>query len=99
MLNIYCPHCGEHRSEEEFHYAGEAHIPRPENPAELSDEAWGDYLFFRRNPRGLHHEQWYHATGCRRFFNVARDTVTYEIHESYPMGARPSVSRDSEEAA
>ena len=30
----------------------------------------------RKNPRGLHREQWDHAAGCRRWFNVERDTVT-----------------------
>ena len=29
MLHIFCPHCGELRSEEEFHASGQAHIPRP----------------------------------------------------------------------
>lgn len=56
MLNIFCPHCGELRSEEEFHAKGQAHIPRPLDPNACSDEEWGDYMFFRDNPRGLHHE-------------------------------------------
>ena len=29
---------------------------------------------------------WYHAAGCRKFFNVVRDTVTYEIRQTYAMG-------------
>ncbi|MEG0248784.1 MAG: sarcosine oxidase subunit delta, partial [Pseudomonas sp.] len=33
MLHIFCPHCGELRSEEEFHASGQAHIPRPLDPA------------------------------------------------------------------
>jgi len=82
MLQIHCPYCEEHREEEEFAYSGEAGIVRPESPAELSDEAWGDYLFFRKNPRGLHQELWLHASGCRRYFKVLRDTVTYSIHDS-----------------
>ena len=55
MLQIYCPHCQELRSEEEFSYGGEAHIARPLAPETLTDEEWGDYLFFRKNPRGIHH--------------------------------------------
>lgn len=55
MLHIFCPHCGELRSEEEFHAKGQAHIPRPLDPNACSDEEWGDYMFFRDNPRGLHH--------------------------------------------
>ena len=46
MLLIYCPHCCEYRDEEEFSYSGEAHISRPTKPESMSDEEWGDYLFF-----------------------------------------------------
>ncbi len=91
MLHIFCPHCQEVRSEEEFHYGGEAHIARPLDPESLSDEEWGDYLFFRKNPRGIHHEMWNHAAGCRRYFNVTRDTLSYEILETYPVGTAPSI--------
>ena len=89
MLQIHCPYCKEVREEEEFSYAGEAHIQRPSEPQSVSDKEWGDYLFFRKNPRGIHHEMWMHAVGCRRYFNVVRDTVSYKVLESYPMGSRP----------
>ena len=46
-------------------------------------------MFFRDNPRGLHHELWDHVAGCRQYFNVTRDTVTYEILESYKIGEKP----------
>lgn len=92
MLHIYCPHCEEYREEEEFRPKGEAHIARPVEPEATSDEAWGNYLFFRKNPRGLHHELWYHAAGCRKFFNATRDTVSYEILETYKVGQQPSVT-------
>ncbi len=92
MFYIYCPYCEEHREEEEFHAAGEAHIARPQDPDSCSDEEWGNYLYFRKNPRGLHHEMWIHAAGCRKFFNVTRDTQSYEIKEVYKMGQRPSVT-------
>ena len=87
MLLITCPYCQEARSEEEFSYAGEAHRARPERPDALSDEQWGDYLHFRSNPLGPHREMWTHTAGCRRYFNVLRDTSTYEILNSYPIGA------------
>ncbi len=86
MLLIYCPYCCEEREEEEFHYGGEAGIVRPKEPAQLSDAEWGDYLFFRKNSRGLHHEMWCHSSGCRRYFTAVRDTVTYEIIETFRMG-------------
>jgi len=34
-------------------------------------------------------ERWVHSHGCRRWFNVARDTLTYEILAVYEMGAEP----------
>ena len=100
MLQIHCPYCNEARNEEEFSCSGEAHISRPSAPEALSDQEWGEYLFFRKNPRGIHHEMWYHAAGCRRYFNVTRDTVSYVILESYRIGAQPGVTEPSiEEAA
>ena len=86
MLHIYCPYCAEHREETEFHYAGQAHIARPDDPDNRTDQEWGDYLYFRKNPRGPHMEMWVHAAGCRKYFNAVRDTVTYEIKETYRIG-------------
>jgi len=88
MLLIECPWCG-HRDETEFSYAGEAHIARPLDTQSLSDAQWADYLFMRKNPKGLHHEQWMHAAGCRRFFNAERDTVSYHITATYKIGEQP----------
>ena len=85
MLKVQCPWCGE-RDQSEFSYGGEAHIVRPLQPDELSDEEWGDYLFFRKNPKGLHKEQWVHSAGCRRWFNAIRDTVTYKFVAFYKPG-------------
>lgn len=99
MLQIYCPYCGEVRDEEEFGYGGEAHISRPEEPEKVSDEEWGSYLFFRKNPRGIHHEMWSHTAGCRRYFNVTRNTVTYEILETYRIGETPSVTENASGSA
>ena len=82
MLLIECPWCGP-RDESEFSYGGEAHIVRPEEPDRLTDEEWADYLFMRKNPRGRHLEQWWHAHGCRQWFNAERDTVTSEIVRIY----------------
>ena len=83
MLLIPCPWCGP-REETEFSYGGEACIARPQNPSALSDQEWGDYLFMHENTRGRHFEQWCHSAGCRRWFEIARDTVTYHIDDSAP---------------
>ena len=85
MLLIPCPWCGP-RPNSEFSAGGEAHIERPDDPNALTDEQWGQYLYFRSNVKGLQRERWFHGQGCRRWFNVARDTVTHEITAAYPMG-------------
>ena len=86
MLLIECPYCGP-RAEIEFSCGGEAHITRPAHPDACSDAEWADYLFMRKNPRGSHREQWVHSAGCRKWFNVERDTVTYRIGSVYAIGA------------
>jgi sarcosine oxidase, subunit delta len=89
MLLIRCPWCGP-REETEFSYGGEAHIVRPKDPNALSDEEWADYLFMRTNKRGIHDEQWCHSAGCRRWFEVIRDTVSYRILDSRRIGETTS---------
>jgi len=88
MLQISCPWCGP-RDEHEFSYGGEAHIARPQEPDRLSDAEWADYLFMRSNHKGMHLERWMHAHGCRRWFNVARDTVSHYIAAVYKVGEKP----------
>lgn len=92
MLLIDCPYCGP-RNENEFTYGGQAHVAYPDDPYELTDEAWGQYLFYRDNQQGEYAERWAHAAGCRRWFNAIRDTRTYQILAVYPMGAdRPELA-------
>lgn len=99
MLLISCPNCGP-RDETEFHYGGQAHIAYPENPNDLSDREWAEYLFYRENTKGTFAERWVHSTGCRQWFNMLRDTVSYEIHSIYAMGQpRPDITASSSKAA
>ena len=79
MLLIPCPHCGP-RAEIEFRHAGEAHLVR--RTEGVDDAEWGDYLYARANPRGLHAERWRHIHGCGRFFNLVRDTVTDKVTDT-----------------
>lgn len=95
MFYIHCPYCDEYRGEEEFSPKGQAHIARPADPESCSDEEWGDYLFFRDNPRGIHHEMWVHTLGCRKFFNITRHSASYEIFETYRIGEKPKVTAQS----
>lgn len=88
MLLIGCPYCGP-RAEIEFRYAGQAHLVRPRGPAELNNE-WVEYLYLRKNEKGVHAERWRHIHGCGRFFNALRDTrddcilATYATDELMP---------------
>ena len=89
MLNIPCPWCGP-RDETEFHYGSEAGVAYPENREEISDEDWAKYVFFRANPKGWFAERWVHSAGCRRWFNVWRNTVTHDFGPSYkPFEPQP----------
>ena len=88
MFLINCPYCGE-RDQNEFSCGGEAHIVRPKNPPDLTDDQWADYLFMRKNIKGIQFERWNHSNGCRTWFNVARNTATDEILKIYNMREQP----------
>ena len=95
MLYIECP-WGGFRDDEEFHYGGEAHIKRPTEPNELNDEEFSEYLYLKSNPKGVILERWLHSRGCRRWFNVLRNTVTNEITEIYPIDTLPKSKEGKE---
>lgn len=86
MLLIPCPYCEEERPELEFAYAGQAHVVRPEDMDQMSDEQLEAMLFIRDNPKGVTFERWRHVAGCGRFFNVVRHTVTDKILTTYKAG-------------
>ncbi len=88
MFLIRCPWCGE-RDVSDFSYGGEAHIARPADSDAMSDSAWADYVFLRTNPKGVHAERWNHQAGCRRWFNMLRNTATDDILAVYKMGETP----------
>ena len=81
MLMIHCPNCGVTAEETEFHAHGEAHLKRF-GPGS-SDQDFSDYLFSRKNPRGVHFERWRHAYGCGKWFHAARSTTTLEVYGTY----------------
>ncbi len=86
MLLIPCPYCSMERPELEFRYGGEAHVARPVDPGAVSDGDWAGYLYFRSNHKGMLAERWRHASGCGRFFNCLRDTVSDRIVATYKAG-------------
>jgi len=75
-MRIPCPYCGS-RDSSEFSYRSDAVPVRPAPDAPIS--AFHDYVYLRRNPAGLIREHWYHASGCRQWLVVERDTVTHII--------------------
>lgn len=81
MQIITCPYCGVDAEETELTYGHEAHIKR-EGPGS-SDAAFEDYLFTRKNPKGVHFERWRHTYGCGKWFHAARHTVTLEVYGTY----------------
>ena len=83
MLSIPCPFCGP-RDETEFRYGGQAGIAYPPDPDALSDAEWERYVFLRDNPKGAWRERWVHTVGCRRWFDLERDTLTNEIRPVAP---------------
>jgi len=88
MLLITCPWCGP-RDQTEFTCHGEAHLRRPADPAAASDAAWGDYVFFRTNPKGPHRDRWMHNFGCRRWFYALRNTATDRLDATYRPDETP----------
>jgi heterotetrameric sarcosine oxidase delta subunit len=94
MFLIRCPYCGE-RDMSDFAYGGEAHIARPAASEAMSDAEWAGYVFERGNPKGIFAERWNHQAGCRRWFNMIRNTATDEILAVYRIGeARPRARAD-----
>ncbi|MFY0614591.1 MAG: sarcosine oxidase subunit delta [Hyphomicrobiaceae bacterium] len=96
MLLIDCPYCGE-RPEIEFQCGGEAHIARPLVPAELDDRQWAEFLFYRANTKGVMAERWNHQSGCQRWFNALRNTVSDRILTTYRMGEPMPAIEESEQ--
>lgn len=82
MLQLMCPCCGAICDETELTPGGEAHLTRHGPGA--SDDAFAQYLFERKNPKGVHFERWRHTYGCGKWFHAARCTVTLEVFGTYP---------------
>jgi methylglutamate dehydrogenase subunit B len=76
-MRIRCPFCGE-RGSGEFTYLG-ADVSRPNPDTPQAHSEFFEAVYVRENPAGKHEELWYHASGCRSWLIVARDTRTHEI--------------------
>lgn len=96
MLRIPCPYCGSTRDEEEFTFGGPLERVRPEDPQQLNDAQWADYLFTRKNARGPSMERWRHTFGCRQWFGIERDTVSHALLRVFELGAVIRVATSGE---
>ena len=81
MLKFICPYCQVEADETELTPGGEAHLKRM-GPGS-SDQEFYNYLFERKNPRGIHFERWLHSYGCGKWFHVVRCTKTMEVFGTY----------------
>ena len=88
MFMIKCPYCGL-RDQTEFSSGGEAHIARPEWRDDMTDAEWADFVFLRKNEKGIIAERWNHSAGCGKWFNVLRNSATDKILAVYKMGEQP----------
>jgi methylglutamate dehydrogenase subunit B len=77
-MRIPCPFCGE-RDVSEFAYLGDGNAARPDAAAPEAQAKFFDAVYLRDNPAGPHDELWYHASGCRTWLRVTRNTRTHEI--------------------
>lgn len=84
MMQIHCPWCGP-RNATEFHHHGPS-SSRPQ-VGTTTAEQWRRFLYIHDNPLGDVTETWYHGSGCRRFFQVVRDTLTNV--QTRPAAAEP----------
>ncbi len=99
MLLIHCPYCEKDLPETEFHGEGEAHIARPTNMAEISDEEFEKFFFIRENQKGILYERWRHLHGCGRFFNAVRHSVSDKFIKTYKAGEKqPKLTKAEIEA-
>ena len=77
-MRIPCPFCGE-RDLSEFAYLGDANAVRPDPAGPEAQAEFFDAVYLRDNRAGPHDELWYHASGCRSWLHVTRNTRTHEI--------------------
>jgi sarcosine oxidase subunit delta len=77
-MHIQCPFCGD-RDLSEFAYLGDANVVRPGGQPADTPARFFDEVYLRDNPAGPHEELWHHASGCRSWLRVRRNTRTHEI--------------------
>ena len=77
-LRIPCPTCGD-RSVPEFVHGEIRRVPDHLTDPPERDQ---DFAFNHDTEEGVVAERWFHAQGCRRWFEIRRDTTTDRIVEA-----------------
>lgn len=95
-MRLECPDCGS-RDIQEFTCLGEAGLQRPEG-MDAEPAAMFAYAYLRDNPRGRHHELWFHGAGCQGWLTVARDTLTHAVQGVSRARDRKAMAVDGEAA-
>ncbi len=96
MLLIPCPWCGP-RDETEFALRRRGAHRAARRHRRADRRGVGRLPLHAQEPEGRHLEHWVHAYGCRRWFNVERDTVSYRITAVYKPG-EPAAAGDRSDA-
>lgn len=81
MLLINCPHCGL-RNQDEFVYGGDVEHRRPENPQNVSDADWCEYIYTVPNTKGWAREYWWHVRGCQRWSVIERNSEDNALRDA-----------------
>ncbi len=81
MLNLFCPICQRYCDETELSCGGQAHLIRRDHAS--SDKDFYEYLYERKNDKGIIFERWRHVYGCGKWFHTARCTLTNQVFGSY----------------
>ena len=81
MLYLFCPICQRDCDETELSCGGQAHLVRRDYAS--SDKDFYEYLYERKNDKGIIFERWRHVFGCGKWFIAARCTLTMEVFGTY----------------
>ena len=83
MLYLYCPTCERYCDETELTAGGEAHLTRKD--VKSNNGEFHDYLYARKNHKGVIFERWRHAFGCGKWFHVSRCSINNQVFGSYSI--------------